>query len=317
MKNLFAAALLAPMLICGQATSVSTTTKVDINGHRVLDGPREVITKAPSGTETTETMQSINGRMVPLERVEQRVLRDDASGRLVERVVRRYDPQGNLTAPVRQTIEEQKRTDGGSTVVATTYRTDINGHSQLEQKSVTETRKTGAEERSETLVERPTLNGSLETVEKQEQVKVGQGNSFRQEATTYRPDGHGGFYPAVRSVMDHAQSGAQTTENTVEYEASPGGPLQVHNQTVAKTVTAADGSKDTTVDIYGSNVPGTVSAPGSAMKLQEQQLVESQKNPNGTVTETLSVRRPTVSDPNKLAPPQQLSQTVCRGDCKP
>ena len=293
MRNLLASAFLSALILCAQSTSVSTTTDVDINGHRVQDGPQVVTTKTAGGTETTETMQSINGRMVPLERVEQRVLRDDASGRVVERIVRRYDPQGNPAPPSRETIEETKRSDGTSSTTATTYQTDFNGNTQVAQKAVTETHKSGSEERSETVVQRPTINGSLDTVEKQEQVKVAQPNGSRDETTTYRPSGDGGFYAAVRTVTDHTQQNGQSSDSTVEYEANPGGALQVHSQTVAKTVTAPDGSKDSVLDIYTANVPGTVNAPGSALKLQEQQLVDSQKGPGGTVTQTLSVRRPT------------------------
>ncbi len=261
--------------------------------------------------------QSVNGRMVPLERVEEKVLRDDASGRLVERIIHRYDPQGNPTAPVRETIEQQKRPDGSSTTTATTYRGDINGSMQLAQKSVTELTKSGSEERSETVVQKPTINGSLDTVEKQDKVKVTEPNGFREDATTYRPGGNGGFYAAVRTVTDHTQSGAEVKENTVEYEANPGGALQVHSQTVATTNTASDGSKDTVVNVYKANVPGNIDPTTSGLKLQEQQLVQSQKGANGAVTETLSIRRPTVSDPNTLGPARQISQTVCQGDCKP
>jgi hypothetical protein len=303
--------------LCAQSTSVSSTTSVDLNGHRVQNGPEVVTTKTAGGTETTETMQSLNGRMVPLERVEQRVLRDDASGRVVERIVRRYDSQGNPAPPTRETIEETKRSDGTSTTTANTYRTDINGNTQLAQKSVTETHKSAGEERSETVVQRPTINGSLDTVEKQDQVKVAQPNGYRDETTTYRPSSNGGFYAAVRTVTDHTEKNGQSTDNAVEYEANPGTALQVHSQTVTKTVTAPDGSKDSVVDVYATNVPGTVGEPGSALKLQEQQLVDSQKGPGGTVTQTLSVRRPTVSDPNTLGPARQISQTVCKGDCKP
>jgi len=261
--------------------------------------------------------QSVNGRMVPLERVEEKVLRDDASGRVVERIIHRYDPQGNPTAPVRETIEQQKRPDGSSTTTATTYRGDINGSMQLAQKSVTELTKSGAEERSETVVQKPTINGLLDTVEKQDKVKVTEPNGFREDATTYRPGGNGGFYAAVRTVTDHTQDGAEVKENTVEYEANPGGALQVHSQTVATTNTASDGSKDTVLNVYKANVPGNIDPTTAGLKLQEQQLVQSQKGANGTVTETLSIRRPTVSDPNTLGPARQISQTVCQGDCKP
>lgn len=299
-----------------QGTSLSSTTQVDINGHRVLDGPEVVTTQSADGSQTTYKTQSINGRTVPLERVEEKVIRDDASGRVVERIVRRYDPQGNPTPPERQTIEEQKRADGSSTTTTTIYRGNINGGMQLSEKSVTELSKSGSEERADTLVQKPTINGSLDTVEKQSTVKVADGKDFREESTVYRP-GSGGFYAAVRTVTEHKQQGAEAQDNTVEYEADPSGPLQIHSQTVAKTVTAPDGSKDTVLNIYATSVPGVVNASGAPLKLQEQQIVQSQRGPNDSVTETLSVRRPTVNDPNTLGPPRQLSQTVCTGACKP
>ena len=316
MKNFFASVIVSAVALYAQGTNVSSTA-VDVNGHRVSDAPQVSTTKSGNTSDTIETSQSVNGRTVPLQRIEERVLRDDASGKVLERTIRNYDMQGNPTTPVKETIEEQKRPDGSSTTIATTYRGDINGRMQLAEKSVTELHKSGSEERSEKVVQRPTINGSLDTVEKQDQVKVIQPNGYRQEATTYRRNGSGGFYTAVRTVTDHAQQGSDSSDNTVEYEANPAGTLAMHSQTVTKTVTAANGSKDSVVDIYSVNVPGTVGAPESALKLQERQVIQSQKGPNDTVTQTLSVRRPSVSDPNTLGPLQQLSQTVCTGDCKP
>ncbi|HMD50164.1 MAG TPA: hypothetical protein VKG79_13740 [Bryobacteraceae bacterium] len=311
------ATFLFPAALCAQSTSVSSTTQVDINGHRIPDGPDVVTTKTADGSQTTFKTQSINGRTVPLERIEEKVIRDDASGRVVERTIRRYDPQGNPTPPERQTIEEEKHPDGSSRTVATTYRGNINGGMQLAEKAITESSKSGPEERSETVIQKPTVNGSLDAVEKQSTVKVTGSDGFREESTTYRPGGNGGFYAAVRSVTEHTQQGSEGQDNTVEYEADPSTPLHVHSQTVAKTVTAPDGSKETVLNIYGTNVPGTVDQPGAPLKLKEQQLIQSQKGPNDSVTETLSVRRPTVNDPNTLGPAKQLSQTVCTGACKP
>ena len=315
MKTLLAS-FIATAGLFAQGTSISGTTQVDINGHRVQDGPEVVITKAADGSQITFKTQSINGGKVPMERVEEKVIRDDASGRVVERIIRRYDPQGNPVPAERQTIEEQKRPDGSSTTIATTYRGDINGGMQLAEKSVTEVNKGGAQERADTVVQRPTINGSLDTVEKQSTVRVADGKDFREESTTYRPGGAGGFYAAVRTVTEHKQKGSEAEENTVQYEADPSGPLEIHSQTVAKTVTAADGSHDTVMNIYRRNVPGVINASSAPLKLEEQQILQSQKGPNDTVTETLSVRRPTVNDPNTLGPARQLSQTVCKGDCK-
>jgi len=309
--------LLCATVVTAQQSSVSDTTSVDINGNRVQDGPQVTHTKSDGTSETTETMQSINGRMVPLERVEEHVLRDDASGRVVERLIHQYDQQGNPTAPIKQTIEEQKRSDGSTSVQTTTYRGDINGGLQLIEKSVTDTHKSDSTETSDTVVERPNINGGLDTVEKRDEVKVLQPNGgYQSETTTYRDNGSGGFYLAVRETDQHTQQGAQSTDNRAEYEAGPAGSMQLHSQSVTNTVTRADGSKDTTVDLYGRNVPGTVDASDSPLQLFERQHIEQTPGPNKSVTETLSVQRPTVSDPGSLGPVQQISQTVCKGNCK-
>jgi hypothetical protein len=299
--------------LSAQDSSVRTTTAVDVNGNRIPDGPQIDQTKSKDFVETTERMQSINGRMVPLERVEERVLRDDASGRVVERVIHRFDATGNPTPPAKETIEEQKRPDGSSTTQTTRYQGDVNGDMQLVQKTTTDTHKNGSTETSSTVVQRP-LNGSIETVEKKETVRVNDGKNYREDDTTYRRDGNGGFAVTVRRTKDHSEQGGQSTDNTAEYEIGPEGNLQLHGQTVAKTVTEPDGSQEAVVNIYGLNAPGTID-PDGKLKLVEQQIIDQTPRPGNKVVETLNVRRPTVSDPNSLGPTQQISETVCKGKC--
>ena len=251
-----------------------------------------------------------------MERVEQRVLRNDASGKVTERIVRRYDPQGNPLPPARQTIEEQKRPDGSSTIQSTTFATDINGNTQITEKSVTDARKTASGETTETVIQRPTVNG-FGTVEKQSTVISKQGNGYQSESTTYRSDGNGSFYPAVRQTTEHTVQGSEVSDSSAEYERDSSGALSLHGQTVTHIVTRPDGLKDSVVDIYSREVPGVVTGSGSALKLQERQTIDSTPGPGGAVIQTLSVQRPTVSDPGMLGPARQLSQTVCKGDCKP
>ena len=315
---LFSISLVANLAFVGpvaaQQSSVSETTSVDINGHRV-ESPAISRTASANSSVTTETRQSINGRSVPMERVEERVLRDDASGRVVERLIQGYDPQGNPAPPVKETIEQQKHADGSSTTQSTTYRGDINGSMQVIERTITDSRPNASGESSETVVQRPTANG-LETVEKRDEVVVKQGSSYQSETTTYRNDGNGGFYTAVRQTTEHTEQNGQSSDSSAEYEKTATGQLQLHSQTVTQTVTRPDGSKDVVVNIYGRNVPGTVSGNDSGLKLQEQQVIETTPGPNNTVVQTLSVRRPTVSDPQTLGPARQLSETVCQGDCK-
>ena len=313
MKYLFIAFSLSLVAVYAQDSSVQTTTSVDINGRRVTDGPQIDRTRSANSSETTERMRSVNGRLVPIERVEERVLRSDAGGRTVERIIHRFDANGNPTAPVRETIDEQKRPDGSSTVQTTRYRGDINGSMQLVEKTTTNTQKSGSTETTQTEVQRPTANG-IGTVEKKEIVRVQQGNGFHEDATTYRPTGNGGFNVAVRQTTEHTEQGGQSSDNTAEYEAGPEGRLQLHSQTVTNTVTNSDGSKASTVNVFGQNVPGTVDPTGK-LKLYEQQLIDSRPGAGNSVIETLSVRRPTVSDPNTLGPAKEISETVCKGNC--
>ena len=296
---------------------MSTHKTVDINGHRVGEGPDLVQHKSAKGSETTEIMRSVNGRMVPLQRIEERILRDDANGRLVERIIRRYDQTGNPDMPVKETIDEQKRPDGSSTTQTTTYRTDLNGHPELIEKSITEVRTSGATETKDTVIQRPSLNGSLDAVEKQSTVTVKDASGYRAETTKSLRAQNGGFYVAVKQSTEHTEQGSQATDNTVEYEIGFEGRLEMHTQTVTKTVKQPDGSKDVEVDVFGRHVPGTVEANAAGkLKLFEQQLIEKKKAPDGAVVETLSVRRPSMSDPKILGPARQLSETVCRGKCE-
>ena len=103
MKYLILGQMVSILALSAQDSSVRTTTAVDVNGNRIADGPQIDQTNSKNSVETTERMQSINGRMVPLERVEERVLRDDASGRVVERLIHRFDATGNPTTPVKET----------------------------------------------------------------------------------------------------------------------------------------------------------------------------------------------------------------------
>ena len=312
MKRFIVGTIASAFLLSAQQSSITSTTAVDINGRRVADGPAVVHSKSDGRSESTEVLQSINGRMVPIQRVQERVLRDDSSGRVVERIIREFDQTGNPSAPAKEIIEEQKRPDGSSTRQVSSYRGDINGSMQLIEKSMTQTQTSASTENAETVVQRPTVNGSLETVEKQSVVKVKQPSGYTEDKTTYRRDGNGGFRAAVRETTEHAEQGQQSSDSTAEYELGSTGQLQLHSQKVTKTITAADGSKDQVVDLFGQNVPGTVDQGG--LKLYEQQLIQKKQRPN-EVTETVSVRRPTVSDPKVLGSARQISETVCRGKC--
>ena len=303
-------------LAFSQDSSVTTHRSVDINGHRVTDGPDIVQTKSTNSVTTTEIMQNVNGRSVPMERREERVLRDDASGRSVETLIRTYDQAGYPTPPTKEILEERKQPDGSSTTQTATYRADINGGMELLKKTTTDVHKSGSSETSDTLLQRPSINGSLETVEKKTTVTTNDsGGGFQREASTYQRDGTGSFVLSVKESTQHTVSGDASTENTARYEVMDG-RLQLHSQTVSKVVKRPDGSKETEVDVFAPNTLGTVDSGSPKLKIREQQIIDRKAGTGGSVVETLTVRRPSQSDQTVLGRPMQISETTCRGKCE-
>ena len=316
MKVLFFSTLVALGLSAQQSTY--TKSAVDLNGRAVVEGPQIVENKGPDSAEITEKTRSINGREVPIERIEERVLRNDATGKVIERLIRRFDPTGNRMMPVKEIIEEQKRPDGGSTTQTTTYEGDVNGRLQITERTITDVQRNSSSETAETVLERPTINGSMEAVSKDTAIKIKQPNGYQESITTYRKNNSGDFYPAVKISKEHSESGGQAIDNSAEYEIGARGELRLHGQKVQKTRKGPDGSEDVQVDIFGQNVIGRAgSVESNALKLQEQEIIERRRIAPNAVVETLSLRRTSIADSNALGPLQAISQITCRGKCEP
>ncbi|HEX5432104.1 MAG TPA: hypothetical protein VFW83_09070 [Bryobacteraceae bacterium] len=292
----------------GQSSTTQYST--DVNGYRVAEA-----TAASSDSTTTQLSQSINGREVPLQSTQQRVLKNDSSGKTTETIVSKYDRNGQLISTGRILTQEQPTPGGGSIVHSTTYRTDINGVEQPEERSTSETQVNGKQTTTQTTIERPTINGTFDTTEKRTSVSTGTDGNQSATESVFRPNGNGGFYEAVRNVTEETKSGNTTVEKTAQYEIGSGGDLQLHNQSVSSTTKQPNGNETTQVDLYSAAAPGTVQQPGAQPEIKEEQVVSRQKRPDGSVVETLSVRRPSLADPRQLGSLQQLSETVCRGNC--
>lgn len=291
------------------AQAVVSTATTDLNGQRVVSPPL-----VSTDGRRTELGQSINGGEVPLEQTESKVLRDDANGKVVETIVRKYNPNGQLASTERVVTDTQKTPDG-SVARSTTYRSDINGSMTEAERSVTESHQQGSVTRADTVVERPTLNASFETVEKRSAVTETSGDNSHQDVTVQRLSQNGDFDTALREVKDTTKQGDQTVENTALYEPRDSSKLELSRQSVTKTTKASDGSEMSEVNLYRPAVPGIAQSTGSSQQLYEQQIISRSKGPGDTVVETLSVRRPTVSDPNHLGSLQKVSETVCSGKC--
>jgi hypothetical protein len=293
--TLFAVALLLP----GQETSQSY--RYDLNGRRV-PAPIQTVERTPSGFRKTETTRSVNGRTVPLESAEENVIHKDANSRTLERIVRKYDPDGRPGAVEKVRIEERKNPDGTTVVRTNVYRADVNGHLELAERSTT---RAGASE-STVVVERPAPGRGMEVVERETVAHTGS----RAETRTYRRDSNGNFYEAAREVSETSRSDGQETTETTRLEAGNAGRLEPASRTVSKTQKRADGSETEEIEVYSKFLSGHAADVDAARPRLEQQILRERKpGPDRTVLETTSVRSRLANDPSRFGPYETVSET--------
>ncbi len=295
------------VLYCAFAWAQSTSTYV-VDGQRVETG------KTNGVSYSVESAPSLNGRVSPLERVEERIVESSPAGKVVERTIRRYDPNGNPTQVEKVRVEERKNPDGSTSAETVTWRGDINGRLQVAERVRGLSKPSEGGTRSELTVERPTLNDSFETIEKRTVSERKSGQTTDQEVVTWRRDPSGRFSEALRQVTERSERNGRTTENTAQYEVGTTGRMELASQTVSRSVKNADGSEHTEVDIYRAAAPGR---PASAEpQLIEQQVIERRSSAPGTVVESLSVRRPPLDGGKPSGGFQKVSERTCKGECK-
>lgn len=303
--------LLLPALATAWQERSTSTYVYDSEGRRVLWS-----SSASSDSRHIQTTTTINGRKVPQEQVDEKVLKDAGGVKVVERTTRRFDSNGQALPPEKTVIEETALPGGGSTTSTTTYRADLNGRFAASERTVSKTSKSGDTTCSEVIVQRPTLNGSFEPVEKRVSQTSGTAQASETQETVYRVDANRAFQEAARTVVTQKTVNGTSLEETAEYESASTGSLQLSRQTVSMLVKSPDGSETRQVDVYGVAAPGRP-ATGGQLQLRERQMIERQTLPGGGTVETLSVARPSLTSSNELGPLKKISETVCQGACVP
>jgi len=302
------AALLLAGAVFAQSPSTTTSYTTDINGNRV-----PAISVTTVGNNRVERTQTLNGRTVPLEQIEEKLVRDDASGKVVERTVRRFDSSGNPLPIDRITISEEKRADGSIVTDTTIKRGDPNGNLVLSERTHAETRRNGGSSVSDIVVERASINGSLELEERQSINAIEQGATTQQTSTVLRRDANGNFFEARREAKEVTKTGLQTTENVAVYEPGPDGRMSLARQEARTTVKSPDGSERTQVNVFDS-VAGRVGEAAATPQLREQVTVERKVTGDGVV-EVTKVRQTDPNHPNRLGESRVISEAVCKGKC--
>jgi hypothetical protein len=313
------ATVLTAAAACGQpVTSQSTITQyvTDVNGHRVLDAT--FTSAARNGqTLTSELTQSINGRQVPLQQTETRILSEGPAGRKTETIIRKYSPTGELASTEKVVTEEQKTGEGRSTIRATISRSDIQGRLVEAERRTIDTETQGNRTVSNVIIARPSLNGSFVPAEKRNIVTVDEKDATREVESILRPTQAGQFAESAREVRETQKSGGKITENHASYELDYAGRLQVWKQESSTTSKSADGTQVTELNIYAVNSDGVPRDERGGMKIKEQQIIVRTPAGKEGFIETTSIRRPTLADQNRLGSPTKILETMCTGNCGP
>jgi hypothetical protein len=300
------------LIALGQSSTTTTARIPDLNGG-YEPGSTYSTSKGPGGSSRVEYAPSINGTLAPRESVQEKVVREDGSGKVIERIVRRYDATGNPGPPEKTVIEERRAADGSTQTTSTVYRGDLNGNLQVYERTTSRAVTQGNATNTETTIERANIDGALKVAEKVSASLTRPAKDAEQQTITrMRVDANGNFYEAVREVTDkQTQAQGQVVENRAQYVSGT-----LTEQSVARTVTSASGAKTVVVDVFAPQAPGLSADPSGRLALKEQQVITSEPGPGGKVTQTVVSKKPTVSDANRLGPGQVISQSVCSGDCR-
>ena len=298
------------ILLAQQSSQQSSTWTIDSSGQRV-EGHTYTSEESPGGGRHIEAARSINGRMVPVQSTEDRVLRQDPQGKSVERIVRKYDQNGNPVPAAKVLTEETKNPDGSTTITSSAYEADLNGNMRLSERSTTQIRK-GATTETTTTVERTGLNGSLQTTERAMSVERPAAGGSQVESTVYRRDVSGNFTPVAQDIKQISKKGAEETVDDSHYEIDATGKLVLASRAIDHVKKNPNGSSVTETDVYSKfSVGRTQDATATGEpKLQQQVRRERAVGPDGTVVETTSARARLPNDQSQFGTYEKASQVT-------
>jgi hypothetical protein len=298
MRSIYLLAIPAALL----AQSTTTVYQTGVNGERVASRPN--------------TINSANGRPIPTQQASEKVLRDDANGKVVERTVQRFSANGQPAGTEKVLIEETPLPGGGKISKETRSETDMNGHFSPTERRTTETRVNGLTTTTNITVDRPTPNNTFQTAEKRNTVTVGPKEKQTSTETIERADVAGRFRPVQRTETNVQIVGGKTTQNTAVYDSDIVGKFGLSKQTVATTTKGPSGEV-TVTDVYSTATLGRTGTQADKLQLQQELVTEKKINPDGSTNEIVRLRTSNPSDPSKLSTAEKITETVCTGKCIP
>jgi len=314
-KCILAAVCLAGLLGAQQRGKTETAYTYDVNGHRVGGTS---YTSSRNGTQSrTERISTLNGRTTPVEQVEEKVIQDNSSGRIVERMIKRYGQDGQPASPAKVRIETRRDASGQELTTTTYYQADINGSYKIRERQSKRAKTQGKVTDSTTEVERPGLDNSLKLVERHVARETARETGASSQLTVYSRDESGRFRPTAQETKETVINKNRETETVARYNSvNPDAKMELATQSVTEIETNPDGSQRKVISTYGLAAPGRSTREGREQpELREQEIIERKVQRDGSVVEVTGVRRVELADASELGPYRKVSEVVCTGNC--
>lgn len=292
-KSTVPAVLCLGWLICANAqdaqpnkneswTTTTENSQANANPARTMESH----SKSGNRSEDKQRVEVLgpNGRYQPDSEIEKETIRVDEN--TTRTVVRTYTWDGNGQKKLAQQSEEESHTaaSGEAHVVRTTSNSDVNGHLQVVQREVAETKKTGPDaQETKTTVYAVDSYGGFTASRQVQETQKGADHKIEQKKTTLFPDGNGNFKVGEVQEKTITEDGSKRTSDERISRPNLDGRLSESSRTVSDETENASGEKSTSVDTYSTQVPGFT---GDGRLHHNQRITTVQKkDSNGEIIE--------------------------------
>jgi len=216
------------------------------NGNRTID-------------ERSIQIQGVDGHLEPYQEIERETLQLDANN--VRTITRMFDRDANGAKSLVQVTNEEKHSlpSGDSTVLRTTFNSDVNGKLQPGQHEMVETKTISKDvEETKTTVMVPSINGGLAPLVKTLEVrKRGANDTVETEKSTWLPDLNGNWQISeIRKDVTKQEANHRVTEERVSRPDAEG-KLDEVSRVVSQESEGSSGEKRNSVETYSMDVPGS------------------------------------------------------------
>jgi hypothetical protein len=306
-KSMISVILCVGSAVCAQTqdpqpnnTNESWTATTQSSGDNTNPSrTTESHTKSGNRSEDKQTVEVLgpDGRYQRYQDTEKETIQVNATTTRTEVRTYRWDSNGKRNLV--QVTEEEARSsaNGDAQLVSTTSNSDVNGHLQVVQREVADTRKTSpdAQETRTTVYVTDGSGGLTPSLQTEELQTNGADHSVEKKKTTLLPDGNGHWgVSEVKENTIREDGKNRTSEERVSRPNSDGRFSEVSRSVAEETETAA-GEKSSSVETYSTDIAGVA---GDGSLHVNQRVTTVQKRDSGSETTEQQVEQPNPNSPN-------------------